>query len=144
MHFAPLAFIWGTLTIWHIVIWLAVSLLVGVVLPLRFGGSVNWLSLPMFLYMLAIVYGIFVLMLGQVFGNTYSWSQIWPSGALLGGAFGALAFVPKGSSQPLPLPFALISVAIFATFCAVGLWLLPRMVEFGLIDFPKTSWGVQL
>jgi hypothetical protein len=144
MDFAPLAYIWGTLTIWHILIWLALSLLVGVVVPRRFGCLVSGLSLPMFLYMLAIAYGIFALMFGQVFGNTYSWSQIWPSGALLGGAFGALAFSPKGLSQSLPLPVALFSIAMSAAFFAVGLWLLPRMVGLGPIDWPKLSWGVQL
>jgi hypothetical protein len=144
MDFAPLAYIWGTLTIWHIAIWLALSLLVGVVMPLRFGGSVNWLLLPMFLYMLAIVYGIFALMFGQVFGNTYSWSQIWPSGALLGGAFGALLFVPNGSSKPSPFPFALFGVVVAAAFYTFCLWLFPRIAGFGLIDFPKLAWGVQL
>jgi len=144
MEFAPLSYLWGTLTVWHLTAWLALAVLLGVLLPLRHGGSVIWLSLPLFLIMFAIFYGIFALLFGQIFGDKYSWSQLWPSGALLGGSFGAFVFVANGSSQRLPFAFALVGVAFAGAFYTFCLWLFPRIVGFGLIDFPKLSWGVQL
>ncbi len=144
MEFAPLAYVWGTLTVWHVAVWLAFAILQGVVLPLRYGGSVNWFSLPFFLIMLAIFYGIFALMFGQLFGDKYSWSQLWPSGVLLGGSFGALVFARTRSSIRPPVAFALLGVVLAAAFYTFCLWLLPRIVGFGLIDWPKFSWGVQL
>ena len=143
MDFAPLTYVWGTLTVWHMAIWIAFPLLMGVVLPLRAGKPVLWKVLPLFLILLAIVYGIFALIFGQIFGDKYSWSQLWSSGAVLGGSFGALLFVDRSATRP-PTVFVLFGVAVAAVFYTFCIWLFPRIIGFGLIDIPKFSWGVQL
>ncbi|MBI1402159.1 MAG: hypothetical protein GC147_02965 [Porphyrobacter sp.] len=143
MEFAPLAYLWGTLTVWHVAIWIAFLLLMGVVLQLRADKPVLWKVLPLYLIILAIAYGIFALIFGQIFGDKYSWSQLWPSGALLGGSFGALIFADRSATRP-PAAFALVGVAFAAVFFTFCIWLFPRVIGFGLIDFPKAAWGVQL
>jgi hypothetical protein len=143
MEFAPLAYLWGTLTVWHLAVWLAFPVLVGVVLPLRAGKPVLWKVLSLFLILLAIGYGIFALIFGQVFGDKYSWSQLWPSGALLGGSFGALLFSDRSATRP-PTAFVLFGVAMAAVFYTFCIWLFPRILGFGLIDFPKYAWAVHL
>jgi hypothetical protein len=143
MEFAPLAYVWGTLTLWHMAIWIAFPLLMGVVLKLRADGPVLWKVLSLYLTILAIAYGIFTLIFGQIFGDKYSWSQLWPSGALLGGSFGALLFTDRSASRP-PVAFVLLGVTVAAGFYTFCIWLFPRIIGFGLIDFPKLSWGVQL
>ncbi len=143
MDFAPLAYVWGTLTVWQMVIWIAFPLLMGVVLPMRAGTPVLWKVLPLYLIILAIAYGIFALIFGQVFGDKYSWSQLWPSGAVLGGSFGALLFADRSATRP-PTAFVLFGVVLAAVFYTFCIWLFPRILGFGLIDVPKFAWGVQL
>ena len=143
MEFAPLAYLWGTLTVWHVAIWIAFPLLMGVVLQLLADEPVLWKALPLYLIILAIVYGIFALIFGQIFGDKYSWSQLWPSGALLGGSFGALLFVDR-SAKGLPTALGLFGVAMAAVFFPFCIWLFPRTVGFGLIDFPRYAWAVHL
>ena len=143
-EFAPFAYLWGTLTVWHMALWLAFPVMIGVVLPLRANEPIIWKVLPIALIMGATFYGIFALIFGQIFGDKYTWSQLWPSGALLGGSFGALIFVPNGSSKQPPFAFSLIGVAVAAAVYTICMWLFPRIAGFGLFDFPKLSWGVHL
>ncbi len=143
MDFAPLVYLWDTLTVWHVAIWIALPLLMGVGLQLLADEPVLWKVLPLYLIILAITYGIFALIFGQVFGDKYSWSQLWPSGALLGGSFGALIFVDRSTTRP-PTAFDFFGWAMAALFFPFCIWLFPRILGFGLIDFPKLSWGVQL
>jgi hypothetical protein len=35
-------------------------------------------------------------------------------------------------------------IAVGAAFFTFALWLLPRMADFGLIDYPELAWGVHL
>ncbi|MEY4838807.1 MAG: hypothetical protein RLZZ475_2666 [Pseudomonadota bacterium] len=148
MEFAPLAYLWGTLTVWHMAIWIVLPLLMGVVLSLCVGQPVLWKTLlwktlPLHLAVLAIAYGIFALIFGQVFGDKYSWSQLWPSGTVLGGSFGALVFFERSANRP-PTAFGLIGVAMAAVFYTFCIWLFPRILGFGLIDFPRYAWAVHL
>ena len=143
MELAPLAYVWSTLTEWHVAIWIAFPLLMGAVLPLRAGKPVLWKVLPLYLIILAIAYGVFALIFGQIFGDKYSWSQLWPSGALLGGSFGALLFADRSASRP-PIAFVLLGVTVAAGFYTFCIWFFPRFIGLGLIDFPEASWGVHL
>jgi hypothetical protein len=104
---------------------------------------VLWKVLPLYLILLAIAYGVFALIFGQTFGDKYSWSQLWPSGVVLGGSFGALLFADRSATRP-PTAFVLFGVAVAALFYTFCIWLFPRIIGFGLIDFPQLSWGVHL
>ena len=64
---------------------------------------------------------------------------------MLGGSFGALVFIDRYATRPRPpIAFVLFGVTVAAVFYTFCIWLFPRFIGFGLIDFPKTSWGVQL
>ncbi len=144
MEFAPLFYVVGTLTVWHLAVWLTIPALVGIVLPLRDGRPIRWKWLPIYMLLLVVMYGIIILAFGQVFGDKFTLATLWPTSALLGGLFVGLSiFSSDPASRPpsgLTLAFSLIGPA-FVTF---ALWLLPRMAGLGLMDFPKLSWGVQL
>ncbi len=144
MEFAPLAYVWGTLTLWHLAVWLTIPALVGIILPLRDGRPILWAWLPLSMSLLAVMYGIIILAFGQVFGEKFPLATLWPTSALLGGLFVGLSFFSSDSASRPPLGLALVSSLIGPAFFTFALWLLPRMAGLGLIDFPKLSWGVQL
>jgi hypothetical protein len=144
MEFAPLFYVVGTLTVWHLAVWLTISALVGIVLPLRDGRPILWAWLPITMLWLAVMYGIIILAFGQVYGDKFTLATLWPTSALLGGLFvGRSIFGSDSASRP-PLGLALVFSIIGAAFITFALWLLPRMAGLGLMDFPKLSWGVDL
>jgi hypothetical protein len=142
--FVPLFYVWDTLTPWHIAVWLAVPALVGIVLPLRAGRPVMWAWLPSALLVLAIVYALLAIAIGQVFGDKFTLAALWPSTALLGGLFLGLSFVGIDPARRPPVGLMLAFIAVGAVFFTFALWFLPRFSGLGLIDFPDASWGVHL
>jgi hypothetical protein len=154
-EFLPLRWVIETLTIWHYLAWAAFF-------GLSFWrGPADKEAMPINLrlwagiIMLPIFYAMTSLVVGQLFGDNFSWSQVWPSGLMLGGLVSSFFLVGfaeaiwHGDGRRLELfafggfaiPFA---AGFFGLFFSVAWWLLPRAVGFGLIDFPKFPWGVQL
>jgi len=143
-RFVPLLYVWNTLTPWHIAIWLMVPALIGIVLPLRAGRSVMWAWLPSALLALAIIYALLAIATGQLFGDKFTLTALWPSTALLGSLFIGLVLANTDRTRRPPAGVGLAFIAVGAVFYTFALWLLPRMADFGLIDFPELAWGVHL
>lgn len=144
MEFAPLFYVAGTLTVWHLAVWLTISALVGIVLPLRDSRPIRWTWLPIYMLLLVVMYGIIILLFGQTFGDKFTLATLWPTSALLGGLFVGLSILSSDPESRPPSGLALAFSLIGPAFFTFALWLLPRMVGLGLIDFPKLSWGVHL
>ena len=155
MDFAPLQWVASTLTIWHYLIWAVVFLLH------LWRGPKNNKAMPLHLRVwggavcIPIVYCMGSLVLGQLFGDKFSWSELWPSGLATGAAISTFFLVAilwetrAASERKLELLSLAIVVIPFATgffglFLAFAWWVFPRVAGFGLFDFPKLSWGVQL
>lgn len=148
MSFEPLEWVISTLTAWHFAIWLGLAALPTVILPLVTSQQIKLAFFPAFLWMLACVYGIFSLMFGQLFGDNYGYLEVLPAGFLFGAGFMLLLFfgelVTQDSKKNSSVGFALFGVVFGGVFFGSCTWILPRVIGFGLIDFPKYSWGVQL
>ncbi|NQX95322.1 MAG: hypothetical protein HRT64_10480, partial [Erythrobacter sp.] len=130
-------------TVWHVGIWIGLTITFEMAVRKRSISKGSFARTCFTALLLAISYGLFALLLGQVFGDTYPAAQLWPSGLVLGGLFTALGFLGDRFSEQ-PKNFPTWAAVIGANFYAFGLWLLPRVVGFGLIDVPKLAWGVQL
>ncbi len=146
MSFAPLLFIWSSLTVLHYLIWIGLSLLVGVILPLSAKQDITMSGIAIPALLLPVAYGIFALIFGQIFGENYAAKILWPSGMILGALFTSLPFMDKAlnhQASDVPVWFGLISIFVGANFFAFFIWLAPRLIDFGPIDLPKLSWGVQ-
>jgi hypothetical protein len=152
---APLAWVIGTITIWHLAIWVLQAGLSfwrwpnqepPLPLPFRAWGAI---------FMLPIAYCMVALIAGQIFGDKYAWAQLWPAGlglgailstAFLTGLLPAL-WVGKGKRIELTILTVLsvpLAAASFGLFFTVAWWLFPRLIDFGLIDWPEFSWAVHL
>ena len=157
MEFAPLRYAWNAITIWHFVALAAFmapttwSYVSGRApessVTSEFGG------LLFFAFMICWMYFLIAPVMGQIFGDKFSFSAVWPSSIVLGVAMSA-AFVTFGFSRGTEVfttelqGFALIAFVFFSVFLGLALnlflWLAPRMVGYGVVDFPKLSWGVQV
>lgn len=141
-QFVPLLYVWETLTVWHVAIWLTVSLVLGLVLPLRDGRPVVWAWFAAGPPILAIVYALLAIATGQLFGDKFTLAALWPSTSLLGGV--SVGLLLAGSAGRPPWPISLFFVGVGAGLFTFALWFLPRVAGLGLIDFPEASWGVHL
>lgn len=141
-RFVPLLYVWDTLTVWHLAIWLALPIVVGVVLPLRDGRPIMWAWLAAGPPVLALAYAVLAIATGQMFGDTFTLAALWRSTALLGGVLVELMLA--GSQRRPPWPISLFFVAAGAGFVTFALWFLPRAAGLGFIDFPEAAWGVHL
>ncbi len=147
MEFAPLGYLWRSLTVWHLLIWIGVTLALFFFLRRKENQSPPLSWIPLAAASLALLFAIFALIIGQIFGANYSAMQIWPSGMVIGGLFAMLAFLQSRISdqaKDLPIWLMIAGVVIAGNFNAFCIWLFPRIMGFGLIDFPRLSWGVQL
>ncbi len=154
-RFSPLEWVASTITAWHLAAW-AVFFVLSVWLtprgkkampkPLRIWGGI---------IMLPLVYCMGALVIGQLFGDRFSWSQIWPSGLMTGvvvSTFFVVEIVPavwRGAGRRMELSvLGIVAVPLvtvfFGLFFSVVWWVFPRIIGFGLFDLPKQSWGVQL
>lgn len=143
-RFVPLLYVWDTLTLWHAAIWLAVPVLIGIVLPLRGKRPIKWGWLARALLALAVMYALLAIVIGQLFGDTFTLAALWPSSALLSTLLVGMLIASAGPGQRPPLGIAIAFVVAVAAFFSCALWFLPRAVGLGLIDFPEASWGVHL
>ncbi len=101
----------------------------------------------MVLWLTAIVYGLCALLFGQVFGDRFPLADILPTGFLLGMGIMAVPMLTgwlDDTKKPPSFRFAVFGMVVSGFFYGFCLWLLPRVVGLGLIDWPKLSWGVQL
>jgi hypothetical protein len=157
MEFVPLRYVIGTLTIWHGVALLAIMA------PSFYGHITSAAAKPtletslpgVFLFSFGVVwmYCLAALVLGQLFGDKFPFAQVWPSALALGFSMAvvfvacSLAIDGKALTVELAL-FSVFGVTLFtlglALFACIVIFLMPRAVGFGLIDFPKLAWGVQL
>lgn len=157
MEFAPLRYVIGTLTIWHGVALLAIMS------PNAYAYVTSTAAKPalesslpglfLFSFMVVWMYFLGALVLGQMFGDKFPFAQVWPSALALGFSMSvvfvacALAIDGKALTGELVL-FSVFAIAFFtlglALFACTAIFLMPRAVGFGLVDFPKLSWGVQL
>lgn len=146
---APLAYALGLVGPMHFGVWLLVPIALGVSIQ---DGSVdiNLSQISVMLVLLALGYLLFMPMIGQIFGDHYSFAQVWPASAILGVLISAAFVGFVAISDPKAgLGFAFVAFAVFSVFLGLALnlflWLMPRMVRlFAMIDLPKYSWGVSL
>ena len=157
MAFAPIRYAIGTVTIWH---GLVLLVLIGLNIRAYIDGSAqvsvfhsNLPGLLLGCFMFAWMYLLAAPLVGQLFGDKYPFAAVWPSAvviaALMSAAFVGFALTSEG--KPMTVQFALLGgfafvifTAVLALFVCIVHYVMPRTAGFGLIDFPKTSWGVQL
>lgn len=155
MSFEPIEWVLSTLTPWHFAAWLAFFGLSVPAMPKNKEPMPIYLRIWAGIVLLPIAYCMVGLVVGQLFGDKYSWARLWPSSfalATIVSTFFVVHLVPaiwlgRGRrGELLTLGFIAVSAAVvfFGLFFASAWWALPRMAGFGLIDFPKLSWGVQL
>ncbi|PLK24074.1 hypothetical protein C0V72_06790 [Porphyrobacter sp. TH134] len=157
MHFVPLRYVIGTLTVWHGVALLAIMA------PSAYAYVTSTAAKPtletslprLFLlsFMAVWMYCLAALVLGRLFGDKFPFAQVWPSALALGFSMAvvfvacSLAFDGKTLTLELAL-FSVFGIAFFtlglALFACIAIFLMPRAVGFGLVDWPKASWGVHL
>lgn len=157
MEFAPLRYAFGTVTIWHGLVLLGlIGLNVRAFVSDSSEGSVFHSSLTGLMlscFLIVWMYLVAAPTVGQLFGDKYPFAAVWPSALALASMMSAafVAFALTSEGKTLTLEFALFGVFAFV-FAAVGLtlfvciahYVMPRAAGFGLIDWPKASWGVQL
>lgn len=99
------------------------------------------------------MYCLAALVFGQLFGDKYPFAQVWPSALALGFSmsvvFVACALAIDGKALTVELVLLSVFAIAFCTlgialFACIAIFLMPRAVGFGLVDFPKASWGVHL
>lgn len=157
MDFPPLRYAIGTVTIWHGLVLLGfIGLNVRAFVAGSSQESVFHATLPGLLlgcFMIIWMYLLAAPTVGQLFGDKYPFAAVWPSALVLASMMSAafVGFALTSEGKPITLEFALFGGFAFL-FVAMGLTLFvclahyvkPRAAGFGLIDFPKAAWGVQL
>lgn len=144
MALLPLNYAFASLTVWHVVIWLALS---APMLALATGKSVGdrLTAFANGAILIAVMYCWVAPIVGQAFGQKFSWAQIWPSGFILATVFTGAAAL-HFSKLSWGLSFAMICVVIpfFGFGFSAAYWALPRLTGPWLFDLPEMPWGVSL
>lgn len=156
MEFAPLRYAIGTVTIWHGLVLLG---LIGLNVRAFVDGSaresVFHSTLPGLLlgcFMFVWMYLFAAPLVGQLFGDKYPFAAVWPSALVIAAMMSAafVGFALTSESKPMTLEFALFGGFAFVFFTAgltlfvcIAHYVMLRAAGFGLIDWPKFSWGVQ-
>lgn len=150
MSFDPLTYAWRSITLVHAAIFAAL-VLVPVVMPrANQPDTVDFPGFPLNAVMILAAYFLFAPIVGQVFGDKFSFSQVWPSSAVLGMIFAGIlvgaAGVVEGRSGPIGfLVFAFVAGSVFLGLAFnLFLYVFPRMVGWGIVQIPKAPWGVVL
>jgi hypothetical protein len=157
MGFAPLRYAVGTITIWHGVALLAIMSPTAYAYFTGNSGKTtletSFPGLVLFSFSLVWMYCLAALLLGQVFGDKFPFAQVWPSALALGFLMAVafmvcvLAMDGKALTGELAL-FSVFGIAFFtpvlALFACIVVYVMPRAVGYGFVDFRKLSWGVQL
>ena len=151
----PLEWAYGTLTGAHYVIWAAFFFLCLLLVPKRKRPMPVIVRIWCGIFLLPISYCMVAPVVGQVFGDRLAWSQLWPSGLLLGAVLSTFVIVgmaPAFWSEPsrrLELSvFAALCVAIaagfFGVFFAFIWWSFPIWIGLWPFDIPQQVWGMQI
>jgi hypothetical protein len=157
MDFAPLRYALGTITIWHGVALLAIMSPAAYAYFTGNSGKTtletSFPGLVLFTFAVVWMYCLAALVLGQLFGDKFLFAQVWPSALALGFSMAVvfmvcvLAMDGKALTGELAL-FSIFGIAFFtlglALFACIVVYVMPRAVGYGFIDFPKLSWGVHL
>jgi hypothetical protein len=153
MDFAALKWVASTLTYWHFAIWVAFA---SVVLwkEAAAPGTIDWSFKVWFAAVMMPVMCCWVgPIIGQIFGDKFAWSQLWPTGLVIGGTVSTFYVVGivgsawnerSASLALLAAPVWLGATLILGLFMAATSWAMPRMIDSGLVELPKASWGVNL
>ncbi|QYJ07716.1 hypothetical protein [Qipengyuania flava] len=144
MELLPLKYALETLTFWHLLIWLVLTAAMMFAaakesVPKRIVTSANAaLLLIVFYFWIAPI-------VGQLFGDKFSWAQVWPSGFVLGAVFSLAAAVHffKRSIRA-SVVIVLIGIPFYGLGMSAAYWAVPRFAGFGLVELPKMPWGVSL
>jgi len=102
-----------------------------------------------------VLYCMVAIIIGQLFGDRFAWSQLWPSGLANDALFSTFilpVLVPaiwneRGQRLELIMLGILgipLGTAFFGLLFSGVWWLFPRIIGFGFIDFPKHAWAVQV
>lgn len=152
----PLQWVIGTLTIWHGIF------LAGFVIINLWPRPQSERQLPMPMRIWAsfvipvILYCMVSLIAGQVVGDRFTWSMLWPAGLMLGALVSSIFLAvtlaavwhTRGrQAGPIAMGFIVppLAAVFFGLFFSCVWWIFPRVIEWGgLIDFPEASWGVHL
>ncbi len=144
MELLPLEYALESITFWHLLIWFVLSAVMMFAaaeeaVPKRVVASANTALL------LSILYFWMAPIIGQLFGDKFSWAQVWPSGFVLGAVFSlaaALHFLKRSSGASVAV--SLIGTPFFGLGMSAAYWALPRFAGLGLIELPRMPWGVSL
>ena len=157
MGFAPLKYAYESITVWHFAV-LAVFMTPAV--WGYFSGTANEKAISstfsgviFSLFFLCWAYCLVAPILGQVFGEKFTFSMVWRSSVALGVSW-ATAFVwfswvrHDSILTAEKVALAMFAFVFFSAFLSLALnlflWLLPRMVDLNPFSLPKYPWGVQL
>lgn len=152
----PLQWVIGTLTVWHGIV------LAGFVIlnlwPRPESG--RQLPLPMRVWASFVIpvtlYCMVSLIVGQVVGDRFPWSMLWPAGLMLGALVSSIflavtlaAVWHTRGRKTVPVAMVMIvpplAAVFFGLFFTSVWWIFPRVIEWGgLLDFPEAPWGVHL
>lgn len=148
MDLPPLRYSAGTLTKWHLLAWLAISLI-----PLASLNRAPPLEILGHCLMgacgFALLYLIAAPLVGQVYGDKFTWSQVWPSVFIV--AFLLMTWFCLGFIQDAP-NFGLTEAIVILTFGTLWFgiclslltWLAPKASAWAPKRHPKKPWGVSL
>lgn len=152
MYFEPIRYVWSTISFWHVAIWLGLSVINGwgiISLGSAYGdGLLPWIHVSLGTLSLVWGYMLLAIIVGQIFGEKFTFSEVWPTSAVLGLllAAGFVSFVLTTSSNRLELSSSVFVFVVFAVFLGLTLnlflYVMPRMVGLGIIELPKMPWGV--
>ena len=148
MDFLPIKYAAGTLTKWHLLAWLTISLIpllsLGATPPLeRVGDSL----------MIAIAFGLLYLiaapLIGQIYGDKFIWSQVWPSVFVVSFLLMVWFCIDRVRTElDFPLSAAIIFLTIgtlwFGICLSLVTWLVPKAAAWSPDQFHKKPWGVSL
>ena len=152
MKFAPLSYVWSTVTIWHLIVFGV--LLAVVAWPASTERSGTRRLAPRVSYAAVVLFFLYVIgaiVLGQAFGDKFSFSQLWPTSIVMG-FLSSLIFVSSvmiAEEGRLGWGMAAATSVVLTAFNGLALclvfFLLPRMVGwFGVVELPIFSWAVSL
>ena len=148
-RFEPLAYVWSTLTIWHLVLPVIVLGLQALSKGRSWREVMQRVTVVLCIFCWLYVLGAIIL--GQVFGDRFSFAQVWPTSALMGvlASLGIVGWMVDPHPPRMPLGRVTLAFAFYALFLGLAvslfLYLMPRMVGwFGIVDMPRLSWAVQL
>ena len=157
MSFEPLAYVWGTTTVWHFAFWGAFLLLC--LLPAKSKSDKMPIALRLNagLVIPPVLCAMITLILGQIWGDKFSWSQLWRSGLIVGATLAStfLTFglgvtrAERSSTDKLGLGIflGLLGFLIAALFFGLGLagifYLIPRAFA-NVFEPQPVTWAVQL